>query len=181
MATAAERQRRSRAHRRGDHSLCDPSRRDCHAPVTAVTPSNAPRPPQLGTRGRRLWTNVTGAGPTLRPTELVLLEEACRTADRCDHLDRILRGDENAWLHLRGERDEQVVRVVVTEVLQEVRQQQAALKGLLAELRQSRSATAGRRSPSAGGKEAGTGGGGGGAGIANLTARIAARRGQAQS
>lgn len=44
MATAAERQRRSRAHRRGDHSLCDPARCDGFGPAPAVTAAVTPPP-----------------------------------------------------------------------------------------------------------------------------------------
>jgi len=74
----------------------------------------------------------------LRPAERVLAEEACRIADRLEALDRILRGDEEAWLSFRAlNEDGSIVRVVVTGVLAEARQQQTALKGLVSELRQS--------------------------------------------
>lgn len=142
MATsAAERQRRSRAHRKGDHGLCDPAR--CHG--DAVTPDVTKQvtrtPSALGARGRRLWQQVVDEG-ALKPAERVLLEEACRTADRLDRLDRLLRGDEDAWMSLRSlNEDGSIVQVVINNLLAEARQQQVALKQLLAELRQSRSAT----------------------------------------
>lgn len=140
MSTNAERQRRHRAHKRGDHSLCDPER--CRPgetpPVTEPVTRDAvtPTPVGLGPRARRLWADL--AGQPLRPAERLLVEEVCRTADRLDRLDRILRGDDTEWLALKplGE-DGSVVKVVVTSVLAESRQQQTALKGMVAELRQS--------------------------------------------
>ena len=132
---AAERQRRSRKHRAGDHSLCDPSRCDGTTPVTADVTSPPSGPPGLGTRGRRLWREVTADG-ALQPGEKVLLEEACRIADRLDKLDKQLRGDEDSWMrfHARNE-DGSIVRVVMTGALAEARQQATALKQLLTELR----------------------------------------------
>jgi hypothetical protein len=131
--------------------------------------------PILGNRGRRLWAQVTGEGPELRPGERVLLEEACRTADRLDVLDRILRGDVDSWMRLDTiTPDGSVVRVVVNNALAEVRQQQIALKQILAELRQSRSATGKPGRPGTGSTS--TTGGGRVAGVADLTARIRDRR-----
>ncbi|MEE3918209.1 hypothetical protein V2I01_04930 [Micromonospora sp. BRA006-A] len=44
----------------------------------------------------------------------MLAEEACRTADRLDVLDRILRGDEDVWMRFRSLNDDgSVVSVVV--------------------------------------------------------------------
>jgi hypothetical protein len=182
-STAAARQRRYRAHKRGDHSLCDPERADCV--TVTVTPSVTrdavtSAVPELGTRGRRLWRQVTDEGTELMPGERVLLEEACRTADRLDTLDRILRGDEDAWMRFRVNQDGDEVTVVVNNVLSEVRQQQVTLKQLLAELRQSRAAGAGKpgkpRQPAAPSQS----GGAGVAGVADLTTRIAERLAQAQ-
>jgi hypothetical protein len=92
----------------------------------------------LGPRGRRLWAEVTAKGELI-PTEVTLLEEACRVADRLERLDELLRGRRSAWLLLvPTSLDGSVVTVVAGNVLVEVRQQQTTLKGLLAELRQSR-------------------------------------------
>lgn len=181
--TGADRQRRHRAHKRGDHSWCDPGREDCG--TVTVTPSvtrNAVTTSgvKLGERGRRLWRQLVADGPPLKPAEQVLAEEACRTTDRLDVLDRILRGDEDSWLRLAlVELDGSVVRVVVNGVMAEVRQQQIALKQLLGELRQSRSVVAGKPGR-AGAQPPVTGGKGvGGVGVTDLTARIAARSAQA--
>lgn len=126
--TAAERQRRSRAHRKGDHSLCDPARCD----PSTVTPVTRP---SLGKRGRRLWDALTADTPD--PAQLVLIEEACRIADRLDRLDAQLRGDEDAWLRFIVNDDGSEVTVVIDRALSEARQQAVALKQLFAELRQS--------------------------------------------
>lgn len=170
--TAAERQRRYRAHKRGDHTLCDPDRCDPSTVTRSSTRDGVTAtPPGLGVRGRRLWLQVTGGGPELRPTERVLLEEACRIADRLDKLDRLIGGDAADWLALVEDRgDPERVVVVIDRALSEARQQAAVLKQLLAELRQSRAST--RQTG-----QSATPQGKGGAGVLDLTARIAALRG----
>ena len=89
----------------GDHSLCGPRTKcpvigkaqvsapsDAPGDVTAdVTPPSknrvtpAPPPPGLGERGTRLWAEWAGHG--FGPGHLVLLEEACRTADTLERLN----------------------------------------------------------------------------------------------
>ncbi|UNZ22191.1 hypothetical protein HC362_29680 [Streptomyces sp. 891-h] len=92
----------------------------------------------------------------LSPAHLVLLEEACRIADRLNKLDGAIReadiGD-------------------VQALLAESRQQQSTLKGILGELRAGQQKAA--KPPSSSGS--------GGAGVADLSARIAERRGEASS
>lgn len=194
-SNSTERVRRLRLHRKDDHSLCLTGNCEAAGSVTAAvspapeTPatqrppreaSPAPDEPELGTRGRRLWRQVTADGPELQPGERVLLEETCRAADRLDQLDRILRGDEDAWmrLHSRNE-DGSIVQVVLNNALAEARQQQTTLARLLAELRQTRAVPAGkpkgtqRPAPPAGQGE------GVAAGVFDLTARIADLRNQA--
>lgn len=137
--TATERQRRSRAHKADDHSLCDPKR--CpDAPAAAVTgdvtpsvtrDSGAPRWFRAG--GQRLWDEMGGDG--LSGTQRVLLEQACRIVDRLDRLDAILNGRDRAWLTL-DVGDDGEITVIVDKVLGESRQQATALKQLFAELRQ---------------------------------------------
>jgi len=133
----AERQRRYRAHKRGDHSLCDPKRCDGTA-VTAsrsgVTRDGDAQRPRLRARGRRLWDEMSG--DSLSGARRVLLEEACRLVDRLDRLDAILNGRDRAWLTLEVADDGTEITVVVDKVLSEARQQQLALKQLAAELRQ---------------------------------------------
>lgn len=72
-------------------------------------------PKGLSARGRRLWQEIN-EGHELDPMQKVLLEEACRSADRLDMLDGMVReGNEAA--------------------LAEARQQQNVFKQLLASLR----------------------------------------------
>ncbi|MGC4769213.1 hypothetical protein ACLQ25_09560 [Micromonospora sp. DT44] len=166
----AERQRRYRERRRAEQQQGGTA---VTAPVTPPVTRNAVTP-ELDERGRRLWQQFTDDGAALKPAERVLLEEACRTTDRLDTLDRILRGDEGAWMRFRVNDGGDEVTVIVNNVLSEVRQQQVALKALLAELRTSRAGATGRPGVQPAMPRA-TGGGGG---ITDLTARIA-RRGQA--
>lgn len=71
------------------------------------------------------------------PAQSVLLEEACRIADRLDKLDTILRGDADAWMRFRVDESGTEVTVTLDKVLAEARQQAVALKTIVTELRQS--------------------------------------------
>lgn len=166
MTTPAERQRRSRAHRKGDHSLCDVTRCD----GSLVTPVTRP---ELGKRGRRLWAELTTGTST--PAQLVLIEEACRIADRLDRLDAQLRGDEDAWLKFVVNDDGSEVTVVIDRALSEARQQAVALKQLFAELRQSTPLAAPAQRPTASTAVAEVAA----SGVSDLTARIRQRSAQA--
>lgn len=163
MLSNADRQRRYRRHAKGDHSLCDPRRCSSAgprepepAPPIVVTvreqapePTPAPEPPVTpreqpdpapaapgagyGPRGAALWVEMRTA--KLGPTHRVLLQEACRIADRLDRLDAMLEGRES-WVRLRSRDDEQTEFVVIVDgMLAEARQQASALKAIVAELR----------------------------------------------
>jgi hypothetical protein len=99
---------------------------------------------------------------SLTPAHLVLLEEACRIADRLEVLDSILRAasrEVNQDLAQFGD---------ISGLLGESRQQSAALKALLAEIRQGQyGASPASMDPA------------GGAGVADLTARIARKQAEA--
>lgn len=56
-------------------------------------------PAKLGAGGRQLWTDIAEAYE-LDAVQLVQLLEACRTKDRLDRLDAILRGQDRAWMTL---------------------------------------------------------------------------------
>lgn len=164
----ADRQRRFRRHRAGDHSLCDP-KRQCGqiksvTPAPAVTP--APKPPpepdpvddlddlplaerELGEGGRLLWKQLDGAKLTGGPRALA--REACRIVDRLDKLDRMLGGEAHDWIRLveQAGKDD-IVEVVIDKPLAEARQQAAVLKQLVAELRQG--SDAGAKVPEQGGE-----------------------------
>lgn len=86
------------------------------------------------TRGVTLWRGMNG--DAMPPAQRVLLEEACRIADRLDQLDALLSGDARSWVSLvedRGDPERQVV--VIDRPLAEARQQATALKQLIAEIR----------------------------------------------
>jgi hypothetical protein len=155
----AERQRRYKRHKAGDHSLCLPASCD-KAGQSSPTVTVGGR----GERGARLWAEMAdGLGPAHR----VLLEEACRIADRLDRLDALLEGRQDAWLRFDSSRDDGgEVRVVIDALLGESRQQATALRGLVAEIRAAMGKS-GRPVPV---KPKG-------AGLGDLSARIAARRG----
>lgn len=67
----------------------------------------------------------------------VLVEEACRIADRLEQLNATLTGDDNTWMRLTKGRD-QVIEVRIDTALQESRQQATVLRQLLAEIRRQR-------------------------------------------
>lgn len=158
--SAADRQRRHRRHKADDHGLCIPGR--CSAVTPTVTRDDEPEGVTLGPSGQQLWAAMTD-GATLPPMQAVLLLESCRIADRLDKLDAQLRGED--WLRFEVDESGTEVTVIVDRVLSEARQQASALKAIVAELRQTTGR--GKQKSAADGKEAG---------IADLTARIAARR-----
>lgn len=104
-------------------------------------PGSGPRPPVgLKARGRRLWADLAEGEKTLTPPQLLLLEEAARTADRLEQLDGVIRGKGvDGLLHLRhmhdscSDNDMQIV-LTVDGVLAEARQQQNALRQMLSTL-----------------------------------------------
>lgn len=114
-------------------------------PEPAIEPAEGFAP-----RGARLWSEMTAERSDLSPAERVLLEEACRTADRLDRLDAFLLGRQDAWLrfHARNE-DGSVVRVVVDRALTEVRQQQDTFRGMVADLVKKQGAKAATGEPEA--------------------------------
>lgn len=144
------------------------------AGVDSVSPDP---PPGLSARGLRMWEQSVAAWQ-LTPAHLVLLEEACRIADRLDDLDRLLRavsdGFEAGAEESEGRGD---VLGRMTGLLAEARAQQVALKGLLAELRQGQRLAGGTVGSPASADGDSTAGG---AGVADLSARIAARRNTAE-
>jgi hypothetical protein len=134
----ADRARRSRAHRKGEHHLCDPARCSSADGVTVTEPvTNVTRDGvTLGPTGDRLWRELGGDKLTGGRRNLAI--EACRIADRLDKLDRLLRGDAQDWLEIvetRGNPERQ--ELVINAPLAESRQQATALKQIVAELRQS--------------------------------------------
>jgi len=100
--------------------------------VTAKSSARAPK--GLGERGRKLWRDVT-AVREFGPGDLVLVEEACRTADRLEKLDQLLRGDAEDWVRVREPRHEgDDLVLVIDSALSEARQQGNALRQMLTSL-----------------------------------------------
>lgn len=153
---------RAEAHGEGDHSTCRPGQCDVAAASAAArdaedlndaggdaeegvtrdvtdTPKNSasqwPPPADLRERGQRLWAEMSGL--RLGPTHVLLLERACRLADRLARLDELLEGGE--WLSIaidRASTDTTLeATVTVDRALGETRQHEVALKLLVAELR----------------------------------------------
>lgn len=134
-STNAERQRRHRRHKAGDHSLCDPRR--CPETTTgAVTPTVTDTVRHgRGVRGAQLWREE--GGDKLTGGRRMLLDEACRIVDRLDRLDGILAGDPGEWMRFRVSEDGSEVTVTLDRALAEARQQAVALKQIVSELRAS--------------------------------------------
>lgn len=95
-------------------------------------------PSDLRDRGLQFWDEVT-RGVELDPSGFVLLGEACRIIDRLDRLSGALNGHGRDWLKI-GEDVEDIgrgkisVKIVVDGLLSEARQQQLALKTVVAQL-----------------------------------------------
>lgn len=100
------------------------------------SPAAVPAPAWLKERGRALWDQVT-ADYTLTPAALVLLGEACRTADRLERLAAALASGKTLWFELgdAAEGAEELgVPIVVNGMIGEARQLQGALRQTLSSL-----------------------------------------------
>lgn len=96
-----------------------------------------PRPPAgLGSGGRALWKAVTD-DHDLDATQQVQLLEACRSKDRLDRLDGMLRGDVDTWAKLTVDinSDGQVYELRITQALSQANATANLMKQLLAALR----------------------------------------------
>ena len=101
------------------------------------------QPGDLRERGGDFWSAVTSSAE-LDPSGFVLLGEACRIIDRLDRLSEALNGKGRDWLKLAdeieitaqriGNGSNVSVKVAVDGLLSESRQQQLALKTVLAQL-----------------------------------------------
>lgn len=192
--TAAARQRRRRAHLRGDHSICLPERCKAAAQleldvdvddqvdelvvdVAEQLRAAAPVTGDLGPRGRQLWADMSGL--QLGPAHRALLQEACRIADRLDRLDRMLENRDD-WIQTRvlDLGSTQHVRVTVDGMLSEARQQALALRSIVGELRQALGAINAPAKPGEPGPPSSSpdSSGGRGRGVTDLMQRIADAR-----
>lgn len=90
-------------------------------------PSPVPAPKGLNPGGRRFWKAVAVAY-TLRPDELILLENACRTIDRVAELDAAMVGQPLVTRGSMGQNRE-------NPLLAESRLQRTLLRQTLAQLK----------------------------------------------
>lgn len=173
----AVRAKRSRHHKAGDHRLCrsetcdeaGTTSRDVDTDVTSRVTVDVTTP---GGRGARLWAQMH-EGRGLAPTHVVLLEEACRIADRLDRLDAMLADPGRAWINFQVSEDGAEITVTVDRLLSEARMQETTLKNVVQELRQALDGEAAGQPPSAAPTTSPAGGGGS---LVDLRARVAAKR-----
>lgn len=94
-----------------------------------------PKPPAgLKARGKRTWKEMAVEG--MATEQVLLLEEVCRTADRLDELDELLRG-KGSWFDLAEDVEGSgITAVVVDKALAEARLQQNIFKQMLVTVRQ---------------------------------------------
>ncbi|MFD6357933.1 hypothetical protein [Nocardia tengchongensis] len=85
----------------------------------------------LGYAGQKLWNALESDAASFETGVLVL--EACRIADRLEHLARILDGDTEIWARIATGRDGEL-ELRVDSAMQEARQQAGTLRQLLAEI-----------------------------------------------
>jgi hypothetical protein len=110
-------------------------------------------PGGLDARGRKLWSEMI-AERELGPADLVLLEEACRIADRLQVLDELIAENQAHYSDM-------------LKFLAESRQQSGALRALLGDVRRDAASSDDTSRPEV-------------TGVSDLTARIAERRQQAE-
>lgn len=100
-------------------------------PQTPPSSCSLSEPPGLGVKGRRLWA---AWAERVDERGLVLLEEACRIADRLDKLDVLLRGDADVWCRLVHNVRTEDYELRVDSALVEARQQASTLRQILVSL-----------------------------------------------
>lgn len=98
------------------------------------------QPPRgLESRGQELWDAAVAASE-FDAAGLLLLGEACRTADIIERLSAALKSNSQEWVRLSEEAEmladgSAKVMIVVNPLLGEVRQQRIALRTMLAHLK----------------------------------------------
>lgn len=94
-----------------------------------------PPPDWLKAKGQHLWESVTSQYE-LTPAALVLLGEACRTADRLERMAAALSSRSTLWFELGDVElpDDEGIPIVVNGMIGEARQLQTALRQTLGQL-----------------------------------------------
>jgi len=91
-------------------------------------------PSGLADRGVRLWADSIAAREDWSPGDRLLLEEACRLADRLDRLDALLSGDLKAWASIEWPFEDAPAALVISSVMIEARQSAAELRQMVKQL-----------------------------------------------
>lgn len=91
-------------------------------------------PAGLSAGGRSLWKSVTDTHELDAVQEVTLLE-ACRSKDRLDKLDDVLRGDEETWMRLIKDDRTEYHELKIDSALASANTTANLLKQLLAALR----------------------------------------------
>ena len=94
-------------------------------------------PSDLSSGGRALWVAISEAHELDAPQRVTLLE-ACRSKDRLDKLDEVLRGDGDTWMRLTEDvrsEDGTIYELRITQALAQANATANLLKQLLASLR----------------------------------------------
>lgn len=107
-------------------------------------------PTGLGAGGRKLWRELTTLHE-MDALQLVQLEEACRSKDRLDKLDEILRGDVATWVAISEDREGDLA-VTVDKALEKANATATVMKQLLAAMRLPDEATGKRPQQRGGGR-----------------------------
>ena len=71
------------------------------------------------------------AKPAMGPSEIVLLDEACRLLDRLDRFDELLAGESEAWVSVKWPYESEPAELIVNSVLSEARAHTAELRQVL--------------------------------------------------
>lgn len=88
----------------------------------------------LDAGGRSLWKSVTELHE-IDPIQEITLLEACRSKDRLDKLDEVLRGDAETWMTLTHRTQTEDYELVINQALSSANSTANLLKQLLASLR----------------------------------------------
>lgn len=134
---AAEAAEKERAEREEAQAPADPPVRPVLDVVRPITePDPGPPPPDwLKAKGQHLWESVTSQYE-LTPAALVLLGEACRTADRLERMAAALSSRSTLWFELGDVElpEDEGIPIVVNGMIGEARQLQTALRQTLGQL-----------------------------------------------
>lgn len=85
-------------------------------------------PDGLGPRGERFWAEVEQAKGPLTAGDALLLQEACRLANRLDRFDRLIEGDQSAWAVVDWPDEEKPAVLLIGSVVTEARQHVGELR-----------------------------------------------------